>query len=178
MPPDSAEARWFEIEVRPHEPLLRAWLRRRFPRTADIDDVIQEAYLRLLRMQPGTVVRSPKAFLFQVARNLAIDQIRRTAAAGTATAFDETTGAAVADGTKIDEGELNRELDLLREAIDALPERCREIFRLRKVEGLTQGEIARRLGISEHTVSAQLTIGFHRCADYVLARAVWRRTDA
>ena len=42
-------ARWFAEEVRPHEPALRAWLRRQYPNLADMDDVVQESYLQLLR---------------------------------------------------------------------------------------------------------------------------------
>jgi DNA-directed RNA polymerase specialized sigma24 family protein len=50
-----------------------------------------------------------------------------------------------------------RSLTLLTEAIQSLPARCRQIFTLRKVYGLSQAEIATRLGVSENTISAQLT---------------------
>ena len=58
----------------------------------------------------------------------------------------------------------------MTEAIQSLPDRCRQIFTLRKVYGMSQQQIAQRLGISEHTVSAQLTIGVRKCTDYVLRR--------
>lgn len=175
MPPlDSTQARWFESEVRPHEPLLRAWLRGRFPAALDVDDLVQEAYLRVLRARPADGLRSPKAFLFAVARNAAVDQLRRRSASGEV-AMGDAGGLHAAETALPDETEHAREVDLLLEAIAALPERCREIFRLRKIHGLAQSEIARRLGISEHTVSAQLTIGFHKCASYVIERAEWRR---
>lgn len=178
MPPlDSARARWFEAHVKPHEPLLRAWLRRRFPAALDIDDIVQEAYLRLLRLRPDAALRSPKAFLFTVARNLALDQLRRRTVSGEVALLAATAAPAADENVAAAEAERGREIDLLREAIEALPDRCREIFRLRKVEGLSQTQIATRLGISEHTVSAQLTIGFHKCANYVIGRAAWRRRD-
>jgi RNA polymerase sigma-70 factor (ECF subfamily) len=62
----------------------------------------------------------------------------------------------------------NQELEILTEAIQSLPERCRRIFTLRKVYGLSQAEIGRKLGISEHTVSAQLTIGVKKCMEFTL----------
>ena len=45
----SADHRWFDDHVLPHEPLLRAWLRSRFPRGVDLDDLVQESFARVLR---------------------------------------------------------------------------------------------------------------------------------
>ncbi len=60
-----------------HEPLLRAWLRSRFPRGVEIDDLVQESFARVLRARAaGAAMRSPKAFLFATARNLALDVLR------------------------------------------------------------------------------------------------------
>lgn len=69
-PPDH----WFIEHVLPHEPLLRAWLRSRFPRGVEVDDLVQEAFARIIRARDsGAEMRSPKAFLFATARNLALD---------------------------------------------------------------------------------------------------------
>jgi len=46
---DSEQARWFVDEVLPHEKELRAWLRARFPGAGDVDDLVQEAFARLLK---------------------------------------------------------------------------------------------------------------------------------
>lgn len=62
----------------------------------------------------------------------------------------------------------NQELELLTEAIQTLPDRCRQIFTLRKVYGLSQRKIAEQLGLSENTVSAQLTIGVKKCMEFML----------
>jgi len=77
----------------------------------------------------------------------------------------------------LDEGEgipeivaRNQELEILTEAIQSLPDRCRQIFTLRKVYGMAQPDIAKKLGVSEHTVSAQLTIGVHKCTDFMRRR--------
>lgn len=172
VPPfNPARTRWFESEVRPHEPLLRAWLHRRFPARVEVDDIVQEAYLRLWSRPRELDLRAPKAFLFVVARNLALDFLRRRRARGEMALPDDPSAVAAEQADVPDEDQRSIELRLLEEAIEALPSRCREIFRLRKVNGLPQELIAARLGISEHTVSAQLTIGFHKCATYVLARA-------
>jgi RNA polymerase sigma-70 factor (ECF subfamily) len=62
------------------------------------------------------------------------------------------------------------ELALLTDAINSLPERCREVILLRKIKGLSQREIAELLGIAEHTVESLAAKGVRRCADYLRAR--------
>src|SRR5258708_30244283 len=77
MPPqDSETARWFEEQVRPHEPGLRAWLRSHFPSLVDADDLVQDAFIRLLRAREAGPIENPRAFLFATARNVALDLYR------------------------------------------------------------------------------------------------------
>jgi RNA polymerase sigma-70 factor (ECF subfamily) len=167
--------RWFVDEVRPHEPALRAYLRARYPDLTDPDDVVQETFVRVLRVKQGGEVRSARSLLFVTARNVAVDAFRRKLATPVAAlanlealaVVEEKAGAGDASGRE-------RELALLDEAIRALPARCREIIMLKKIHGLSYEEIARRLGISRHTISAQITIGVTKCRDYLAARGVRR----
>jgi RNA polymerase sigma-70 factor (ECF subfamily) len=170
MPPcDPENAAWFELHVHPHEPMLRAWLRSRFASEDDIDDVVQEAYVRLLRARERNEVTSPKAFVFAVARNLALDRVRHRQVARTEPLVESEALRVLEEGEGIPETIAhNQELEILTEAIQSLPDRCRQIFTLRKVYGLSQPEIAGRLGLSENTVSAQLTIGVKKCMEFML----------
>ncbi len=168
-PPDSELGHWFAAHVQPHEAMLRAWLRSRFKTEDDLDDVVQETYLRLLRARERGEVASPKAFLFAVARNLALDRFRHRAVVPTESLVENEALAVLEEGRGTPETIAhNQELELLTEAIQSLPDRCRQIFTLRKVYGLSQEEIAGQLGISENTVSAQLTIGVKKCMAFML----------
>ena len=169
MPPqDPHVARWFTEAVQPHEPTLRAWLRSRFGAQCDVDDLVQEAYVRVIRARGNGEMVSPKAFLFATARNLALDQLRRRRVAAVESLVENDELHVLEDATDVAETVArNQELALLTEAIQSLPDRCRQIFTLRKVYGLSQREIGEKLGISERTVSAQLTIGVHKCTDFL-----------
>ncbi|WP_146180238.1 RNA polymerase sigma factor [Opitutus sp. ER46] len=172
MPPADPEiSRWFAEQVQPHEAALRAWLHHRFPDETEVDDVVQEAYIRLLRAATPCAIHSPKAFLFAVARNLALDRVRHRQSLPTQ-GFVDSDLSSVLDTNEDVVSAINRqqELALLTTAIQSLPDRCRQIFTLRKVYGLSQREIADRLGISVSTVSAQLTIGFNKCSEYMAER--------
>ena len=149
--------------------MLRAWLRSRFASEGDIDDVVQETYVRLLRARENGHVASPKAFMFAVARNLALDRLRHRQVARAEPLVESEALSVLEEGEGIPEAIAhNQELELLTEAIQTLPDRCRQIFTLRKVYGLSQAEIAQRLRISENTVSAQLTIGVKKCMEFML----------
>ena len=68
---------WFVTEVQPHRPSLRAWLLARFPTLPDVDDVVQETFARVLGAREAGPIRSTRALLFAIARNLALDAVRR-----------------------------------------------------------------------------------------------------
>lgn len=148
--------------------MLRAWLQSRFREGMDLDDILQEAYLRVLRAHADGHLQSPKAFLFAIARNLALDRLRhRQVARHEPLVKNEQWDVLFDDADVAETVARNQELELLTEAIQSLPDRCRQVFTLRKVYGMSQPDIARKLGISEHTVSAQLTIGVHKCTEFM-----------
>lgn len=169
-PHPNDQARWFAEFIQPHESMLRGWLRSRFGAQCDVDDLVQETYMRIAQARARGEVQTPKAFLFATARNIALDQLRRLRTAN-AKPLAENEALHVFDDADVAETVArNQELALLTEAIQTLPDRCRQIFTLRKVYGLSPGEIADKLGISENTISAQLSIGLKRCAQFMLRR--------
>jgi len=172
MPP-SEQARWFAEEVQPHEPALRAYLQARFPTLGDHDDLVQETYARLLRAQGNGGVRYPKAFLFTAARNAAFDLFRRRGAKPTEAVTDLVELTVLEDrpgvGEQLDQ---SYELEVLADAVRALPDRCRQVIMLRYLDGLAYKEIAVQLGISAETVKVHMAKGMRRCAAFFAERGL------
>lgn len=168
-------AQWFAEEVQPYEGRLRAWLTSRFPTLRDVDDVMQETYVRLFRARNKGEIRSVRAFLFVVARNVACDVFRRQGP-NVIGDIEDFTALRVLDEkpNAAEAASANQELDMLAEAIRTLPDRCREVFTLRKIYGLSQKDIAARLGIAEHTVEIHVCKGARQCATFLRARGVTR----
>jgi RNA polymerase sigma factor (sigma-70 family) len=170
-PPDVEITRWFAEEVHPHEPALRSYLRSHFPTLRDVDDLVQETYMRVVHARNAGRVAETRPYLFSTARNAAIDLCRRNRIvafeplAETNRPFVVESGADAADTLNHDQ-----ELSLLAAAFEALPERCRQVLTLRKLHGLSHRAIAEKLAISENTVSAQITTGVYRVRAYLVAR--------
>jgi RNA polymerase sigma factor (sigma-70 family) len=168
LPPDSDSTRWFAEQVQVHEGSLRSWLRGKFPALSDPDNLVQESLARVWQARITGKVSSPKALLFTTARNLALDQLRRRQVVGIDAIAEIADLAVFEDGpTAADTAAHNQELELLTQAIQSLPERCRQVLTLRKIYGLPQREIAAQLGITEHTVEAQIGSGMRRCAEFL-----------
>ena len=166
--PSSAQtaAEWFASELAPHEAALRAYLHG-VVRPSDIDDLVQETYSRILKARERGPIESARGLLFATARNAARDLFRRRAVANTIPITETEASRVFDEAPPVPETVSRRqESDLLASAIASLPPRCREILVLRKFENLSHREIARRLGIAEHTVEAQLTKALHRCEAY------------
>jgi len=176
MPPHTDQARWFAEEVQPHEAALRAYLRGRFPSLHDVDDLVQESYARILRAREIGTAKLTRAYLFVTARNLALDSIRRTNVVAMQSLAEIDASSVVEERPDAAEAASNdQELEILAEAIATLPQRCREIFVLRRYLELSHREIALKLGIAENTVNAQLVIAMLRCREYLRQHGVTAR---
>lgn len=180
---DKSTTAWLS-GVLAHERDLRAFLSHCLPHRDDVSDVIQETYARLLALSPErrAAVRSWRPFLFTTARNVAMDLLRWPADVSLE-ALPEIDGADVVTGGGEEQSpdeivNLTQEQDLLARVIASLPEKCREVLTLRKIHGMSQKEIAQRLGIAEHTVEKHISYGVRLCAERVMGAAGGARPDA
>ena len=176
MPPqDTEQARWFAIEVQPHESALRNYLQTRFPQLRDFDDVVQEAYRRVLREQAAGRIRHVRAFLFTAARNVALDLFRRRKHAPLAPIPPAANLDVVEDRPDAAETlSQQQELEILADAVRTLPDRCREVILLRYMKSFSYQEIADCLGISTETVKTHMAKGVQRCTEYFETRGILR----
>lgn len=164
---------WFAEQVKPHEPLLRGYLQKRFPSLPDHDDIVQEAYARLFRSEGNRPVASAKGFLFTIARNVAIDMLRRQQTVTHEPISEGANMPLLEECPGIAESlERKQRHAALVEAIAALPERCREVIMLRHLEGLSYKEISERLQISPNTVKLHIVKGLKECTAFFRAHGL------
>lgn len=137
----------------------------------DIDDVIQEAYLRIQKAESSTEVKFPRSFLFKIVRNLALTAITRNAHQMARYIEDFDVSEVIDDKACPEKKQIaHQELCAFHEVvIAALPPQCRRVFVMRKAYGHTHKEIAKRLGISVSTVEKHLINGMKKYEQYVQA---------
>ena len=168
----------FAAELQSHQRPLKSWLRSRFPWLGEVDDIAQESILRLWRRQSredSTPLKSSKAALFSIARNAVIDLARHRAVAKTDCVAEMRTLSVLDQGADVVETVVARqELEFFATAVRGLPDRCRQVVTLTKIYGLSEREVAERLGISENTVRTHVVRGMERCTDYLRAHGVTR----
>lgn len=151
-------ARWLAANILPLEAQLRAWLRRVTPPGLDVDDLIQEAYAKLAGLPAVSQILRPKPYLYQIAKRLISDHIRRSNVISI-DALAETAQLSVSEAGFTPERIVSgrQELERLYAAIVDLPGPCRAVFVMRKFNDMSQKAIAAELRISENTVEKRMS---------------------
>lgn len=160
---------WFVREVLVHERALALFLQRAWPHRDEWHDLRQEVYARVYEAASRTRPDAPKAFLFATARHLMTDRLRRSRVVSIEPVGDfESSNVYLIDEVSPERWTGTRQaLKRVVEALDRLPDRCREVVWLRRVEELPQKDVASRLGISEKTVEKHLAKGMRLIADHL-----------
>jgi RNA polymerase sigma-70 factor (ECF subfamily) len=128
-------------------------------------EMLQETFLRLwTNRQELTKVQSPSAWIYRLASNISIDYLR---VQGNRQRILKTIH--VADtGDHVTESVDARQLkSIIHTAVDKLPEKRQQIYRLSREQGLSHQEIATELGISINTVKNQLGIALKTIQEYI-----------
>ncbi|OYX33378.1 MAG: hypothetical protein B7Y99_07415 [Caulobacterales bacterium 32-69-10] len=151
-------ALWLSRHVLPLEPSLRGWLKAKRFRDIDLDDVVQETYAIMAELESVEHIQNVRNYIFSVASSIVTRQIRRSRVVQITNVADiDRLGFADDAPSQAVVLESREELRRLAKAVVELPTRCRDVFMLRKIHGLSQREVAQRLGVSEGTIEKQLT---------------------
>jgi RNA polymerase sigma-70 factor (ECF subfamily) len=163
--PESELHAWFVREVLPLEAALTGFLRNNRQSPAEIADLLQGIYERVYEAASTQLPVSTKPFVFTIAHNLLVDQVRRKKVIPLSTVENLDALGIAAETPGPEETTIAREeLRRLQEALERVPPRSREAILLRQVEGLSRNEIASRMGIAEKTVKRHLNIGVRALA--------------
>lgn len=169
MPETRQVDEWFMREVLPLEPLLMRFLRRNWRNESDLVDLRQELYVRLYEAGREALPAQTKAFMFRAARNLLINHVRRGRIVSIEAVADlDSLNVAIDMVTPEREVSAREELRRLQAGLDQLPPRCREVVVLRRIEGLSQREVAGQLGVGEDTVEKHMMYGMRALIDFML----------
>lgn len=151
---------WLARNVLPNEPALRAWLGRRPLAGLEVDDIVQETYAILAALERVDHILNARTYMFEVAKSVILQALRRSrVVAFEALAEAETLDPPSADPSPETVAADRQELSRIAALIAGLPAKCREAFTLRKVHGLSQREVALRMGVSENTVEKHVGKG-------------------
>lgn len=136
---------------------LRRFIRSRVGSKEDAEDVIQEAYLRVLRYSVEREVENQESLLFSAAKNLAVDSIRRRRARDrTVTDYAVLETDSQSWPAPDEELSTQQRLHTVERAVSLLPERCREVFLMHRLDALTYSQIAARCAISVSAVEKHI----------------------
>jgi RNA polymerase sigma factor (sigma-70 family) len=155
MPDEPTGDRDFSALYRATLAPLRRYLTRLLGNASEAQDVAHDAYMRVYPSVSDHTARRPTALLYTAARRLAINRLRRRSISPLARdAFIPEMSASSEPGVE-EQVMARQELAILEEAIGQLPEGCRIVLLLCKVEQLSHHEVSERLGIAISTVEKQ-----------------------
>jgi RNA polymerase sigma factor (sigma-70 family) len=163
---DEGLAEWFTREILPHEAALTRFLRRAWPNPADVHELRQEAYVRVLESAGKSRPLSPKSFLFTITRHLLADRARRNRIVSIDLLGDlDSLNVLIDEISPERRTSARQQLAHLSDAFNLLSDKCREIVWMRKVENVSQKEIARRLSVTEAAVEKHVSRGMRAITD-------------
>ena len=160
---------WLEGIVQRNDRDLKRYLSQRIGNRAEVEDLSQEIYLRLLRIERKDLIRSPEALLFRVASNAVYEWrlLARNRLPHSPTELEELESIEREPSADIWRAEVAH---ALAAALERLSPKCRAAVVLHRREQLTYSEVGTQLGISVAMVKKYLAQGLARCRGHLRAR--------
>jgi RNA polymerase sigma-70 factor (ECF subfamily) len=169
---------WFLSQVCCHRAALHRYLRKFASCPEDIEDLVQETLTRVYALPDFQALESPRAMLFSIAHNLAVERARRITVQATDSMADlECLNVFSSEGAPEEQLDARRRFELFCAAVEQLPPVCRRAFVLRKVHQLSHVEIAEVLNVAQSTIEKHVAKGLVRCKKYLQDRGLFESAD-
>lgn len=150
-------------------PLVR-YISRYFRRSQEAEDVVQEAFVKVIEAQRDREIRAPKAYLYQTARNLALAELNKKSYRLTDVMGEILPESDLLLSASMENQFEDREnFEIFCRAVRSLPVKCRRAFVLCRIYGFSQKEVAAHMGVTLKAVEGHLTRATRRCIEYVEA---------
>lgn len=143
--------------VAEYEPALKRFFMRRLSGHHEVEDLVQDVFTRLSKLDDLEAIENPQAFLFQIAQNLLRDRGRKSKNRHTSShvSYDDVQHSVEAfSAERVFIG--RQSIEQVRQTIMELPQRTGEVFLLSRFDGLTYREISRTLRISVSAVEKHM----------------------
>ena len=155
--------------IKEYGPTLVNFLSKRLKSREDAEDIAQSTFLRLYTMDNPNQVDNPRAFLFQVASNMSVDQLRRQSRMNNyldlehSRASDEHSAANISNDSPEQVLEAQQRASDIYRVIEAMPPRVRQAFLLNRTKGMPYGEIAKLMDVSVSSVEKYMLEALKQC---------------
>lgn len=165
MQEDDVTTAYLDIKDR-----LKGMVRRITKRPAEVEDILQDAYIKTYCAAKKDKINNPNAFLAKTARNLALNHINSYYEKNAEQMGENVDQLVIDSNASVEEqvASQNRFQDLCL-AVRTLPPKCRKVFVLKKVYGYSHKEIAQEMEISEKTIEKHISKGIKHCVEYFSA---------
>lgn len=147
---------------------LKSFISRFIRRPQDIDDIAQETFVRAFLAEKKGEIQHPKAYIYRVARNLALEKLTKKSTQLTSYIEDSCDQSLLQSGEDVEGSMIITErFDRVKAAITEMPPQCQRVFIMHKVYGFKYREISQQLGISVSTVEKHIMTGLKKCRQSV-----------
>ena len=154
---------------------LKQYLMRYFISKHDVEDAVQETFIRAYKAEESQKIRSPKSFLYKVAKNLALSELARKSNQLTKCLGDLQELGVLDNRAPVEDiVEAQQRLEVFCKTAGSLPPQCQRVIVMRKVYGFSHKEISKRMNISVKTVENHLTRALQLCVQHPEQEAAGR----
>lgn len=157
---------------------LKSVIGRYLRRPEDVEDIVQETFVRTYEAKQKSRILNLKAYFFTTARNLSLKH--KALHANKITDYLEDLGISEVIDSKVsieEQHQVSEQFSIFCEAVRALSPQCRRVLILKKVYGLSHADIAKRLDITVSTTNQHLAKGIARCTLYMREKGYLDETD-
>ena len=159
-------ARWLARNIMPHEALVRSRVAHLCGRDLSIEDVIQEMYARILSVPSVEGIHHPRQYAVLTAKSIIVDHLRRSRVVSIKYCDDlDRLDVTFPEASAEEHLQFQEEIQEVVNVLAELPATCRETLILRRIEGLSQKEVARRMNVSEKMIEKHMARGARALAE-------------